>query len=90
MHFVVRSLLLTVILRKEALYRDRSCYGPPEYKCRYCNAIFWFEERIKSDSCTRLNRIVYNNCCKGGKISIPAFPERPEPLLSIARFDGDA
>ncbi|PWZ19988.1 hypothetical protein Zm00014a_037725 [Zea mays] len=34
--------------------------------------------------------IRYNNCCKGGKISIPPFKPRPEPLASLARFDDDA
>lgn len=33
---------------------------------------------------------MYNNCCKGGKVVIPPFLPRPEPLASLARFNGDA
>ena len=72
-----------------ASYNQRSYYGPPEYKCRHCDAIFWVEERIKSDSSSRNNRIVYSSCCKGGKVAIPAFRCWPEPLASLATFNGD-
>lgn len=80
----------TLLFYWAASYPERSYYGAPEYECRHCHAIFWRQERIKSDSSFRDGRIVYNNCCKGGKIRIPPFPERPEPLLSLAKFDGNA
>jgi hypothetical protein len=38
----------------------------------------------------RGGKIVYNKCCKGGKVVLPPFKQRPEPLASLARFDGDA
>ena len=31
----------------------------------------------------------YYNCCKGGKVSIPPYRPRPEPLATLARFNGD-
>jgi hypothetical protein len=33
--------------------------------------------------------IVYNNYCKGGKVSIPSYRPWPEPLSSLALFDGN-
>jgi hypothetical protein len=50
--------------------------------------MFWHQERIRSDSTSA--RIVYNRCCKGGKVVLPSFVDRPEPLTSLARFNGDA
>jgi len=37
---------------------------------------------------SRHNRVVYNNCCKGGKVAIPTFRCSPEPLASLATFNG--
>ncbi|WVZ58177.1 LOW QUALITY PROTEIN: hypothetical protein U9M48_008472, partial [Paspalum notatum var. saurae] len=69
-------------------YPDRSSYGPPEYKCPHCHALFWFQERVKSESQISSAKIVYNSCCRGGKVKIPPFQPRPEPLASLATFDG--
>lgn len=73
-----------------ATYPGRSFYGAPEYECRHCRALFWLHERIESDSSVRTGKIVYNKCCRGGKIVIPPYRDRPEPLNSLMRFDGDA
>jgi len=62
----------------------------PDYECRYCHAMFWLRECSSGQSTVRGGRIVYNKCCKGGKVVIPPFRKRPEPLASLARFDGDA
>lgn len=45
---------------------------------------------MKHGSVRRGGQPVYNSCCKGGKVVIPPFPPRPEPLASLARFGGDA
>jgi hypothetical protein len=50
--------------------------------------VFWYAERVRSNQ--QDSSIRYNNCCKGGKINIPPFKPRPEPLASLASFDGDA
>jgi hypothetical protein len=34
--------------------------------------------------------VTYNNCCKGGKVYIPPYKPRPEPLSTLACFDGEA
>eukprot|EP00267_Zea_mays_P055899 XP_023155935.1 uncharacterized protein LOC111589330 [Zea mays] len=72
----------------KASYPNRSYYGTPDYECSYCHAVFWYAERVRSNQ--QDSSIRYNNCCKGGKISIPPFKPRPKPLASLARFDGDA
>ncbi|PWZ45600.1 hypothetical protein Zm00014a_017675 [Zea mays] len=72
----------------KASYHARSYYGPPCYQCTHCSALFWYNERIGSSSGNR--SIVYNNCCKSGKVRLPPYSPRPEPLLSLARFDGDS
>ena len=82
-------LLNYVYWKKTASYPERSNLGAPDYTCKHGNAIFWYQERIKSDSSRRQNRITYNSCCKGGKIKIPRPCDRPEPLASLARFNGD-
>ena len=43
---------------KEA-YMERSHLGKPEYKCKYCDAIFWLDERNKKDT-------EHNHFCKYG------------------------
>ncbi|ONM15141.1 Helicase [Zea mays] len=69
-------------------YPERSYYGGPEHICPYCHAVFWFQERVKNDSCLTQRKIVYNLCCKGGKVNLKPF-ERPPPLLvDLLRFDG--
>ncbi|ONM34067.1 Helicase [Zea mays] len=71
-------------------YPERSYYGGPEHVCPYCHAVFWFQERVKSDSCSTQRKIVYNLCCRGGKVNLKPF-ERPPPLLvDLLRFDGGA
>jgi hypothetical protein len=35
-------------------------------------------------------KIVYNLCCKGGKINLKTYKKSPEPLCKLLRFDGDA
>lgn len=85
-------LFLCACLRQLLLdsYVGRSSYGMPDYECRYCHAMFWLRECSSGQSTVRGGRIVYNKCCKGGKVVIPPFRKRPEPLASLARFDGDA
>ncbi|AQK53981.1 hypothetical protein ZEAMMB73_Zm00001d051304 [Zea mays] len=69
-------------------YPERSYYGGPEHVCPYCHAVFWFQERVKNDSFSTQRKIVYNLCCKGGKVNLKPF-EYPPPLLAdLLKFDG--
>lgn len=71
-------------------YVGRSSYGAPDYTCRHCGAIFWLRECAAGQSSLRDGRVIYNSCCRGGKVVIPPFRDPPEPIASLARFDGDA
>jgi hypothetical protein len=35
-------------------------------------------------------KIIYNLCCKGGKIRLETYKKPPEPLCTLLQFDGDA
>jgi hypothetical protein len=48
---------------------------------------FWYGERV--GGLRGSQNIIYNGYCKGGKIYIPPFKSRPEPLASLASFDGN-
>jgi hypothetical protein len=76
-----------VFMTSAACYPNRSYYGKPDYECQHCKAVFWYGERVRSKQ--RDGSIVYYNCCKCGKISIPPYKPRPKPLATLARFDGD-
>jgi hypothetical protein len=73
-----------------ASHPGRSYYGPPTYRCPHCKAIFWLREGLRQGSARRNGQPIYNNCCRAGRVVIPPFAPRPEPLNSLARFDGDA
>lgn len=81
---------LSYVYEKKASYPGRSYYGPPEYECAHCSAVFWFHERSKRHSSVRGQRFVYNNCCRGGKVYIPPFREPPSFLAELLNFAGDA
>nr|BAD01692.1 helicase-like protein [Oryza sativa Japonica Group]BAD03910.1 helicase-like protein [Oryza sativa Japonica Group] len=91
--FVVRFsgfCLSTSIFLAKASYPDRSYYGPPTYECPYCRAMFWYQERVKSASAISKRKIIYNLCCKGGRIQLPKLRAPPEPLASLLNYNGDA
>jgi hypothetical protein len=45
---------------------------------------------VKSASAITERRVVYNNCCKGGKVFIPPARKPPEFLQALLDFDGPA
>src|SRR6266498_5206036 len=67
-------------------YPKRSYLQKPEYKCKYCDAIFWFNE--KNTKCNN-PEVTYSNCCKNGKIKIPKFREPPAYLKNLLNPKGD-
>ena len=71
-------------------YPDRSYYGGPTHECPYCGAVFWYQERVKSASAAATRKIVYNLCCRGGKINFKPYKKPPTSLADLLRFDGDA
>ncbi|PWA86574.1 hypothetical protein CTI12_AA139740 [Artemisia annua] len=47
--------------------------GDCNERCRYCNAAFWHEERLKGH-----REAKYHLCCGGGKIYMESDPDPPE------------
>jgi hypothetical protein len=84
------SLLIGFLSALIATYPDRSYYGGPDYECNHCGALFWYQERVVSQSSHRAKRIAYNLCCRGGKISLPPPKPFPPILQDLIRFDGGA
>jgi len=75
-------------MHKPVSYPGRSYHGPPAQQCSNCKAVFWNAESVGKEARTSSGSPIYNKCCKGGRIVIPPFLPRPEPLASLARFDG--
>ena len=71
-------------------YSQRSYLGIREHRCKYCNAIFWFEERNKDKNKHNRRDIIYSNCCKYGQIKIPPFKDPPEFLARLLDYKGDS
>jgi len=65
------------------LFQNTSLLGKLEYKCRHCDAIFWFNERNKSMTRHNNQEPIYSNCCKNGKIRIPKYKEPPTFLNEL-------
>ncbi|XP_074283474.1 uncharacterized protein LOC141608023 [Silene latifolia] len=61
--------------------REYLYLGDPEYKCPKCEAIMWFEERIKKTSTKKLTR--FNMCCRDGKIRLIKVKPPPEFLYRL-------
>ena len=70
-------------------YAEKSYLGKPDYKCKYCDAIFWFNERNKYETERNKQEVVYSNCYKRGKFLIPKFREPPTYLKNLLNPKGD-
>ncbi|CAH9098245.1 unnamed protein product, partial [Cuscuta epithymum] len=58
--------------------------GDPNCVCPFCEALFWYEERIESSS-TKMNP-KYSLCCSQNKVQLPVNKE--PPLLLQRLMDG--
>ena len=56
--------------------------------CAKCTSSYWFQERVVSASSIINRRIVYNNCCKGGKVFVQPFKKPPPFLQELINFAG--
>ena len=84
-------LFCVLVLRADnslAGYAGRSFYGGPSYTCDRCKESFWYQERAKAASCLRERRVVYNLCCKSGKVFIQPFKQPPDFLRELLAFNG--
>ena len=50
------------------------------FKCNYCNAYFWENEKLLRSTKTKF---MFSLCCNHGKISLPIWKTPPEPLFSL-------
>ena len=83
------SMALCLLCMDNAVsYPERSYYGAPDQRCCNCRAIFWHAEKVGKESRSSSASVIYNKCCKGGRVVIPPFLPRPEPLASLATFGG--
>src|SRR6266540_7327880 len=64
---------------KEA-YAEKSYLGKPDYKCKYCDAIFWINERSEKATQHNNKEVVYSNCCKNGNNQNPKIQGPPTYL----------
>ena len=85
--FSRRSMIYTMqreksygMLLTNTLYLD---LGDCTYKCQYCGAFFWFNER-----CNESKPLKYNLCCKNGKIKLPLLKETPAVLNNLLSYYG--
>jgi hypothetical protein len=63
-------------------YDKQSYLGEPNYQCKHCGAIFWYNERNQTES-RRSRQVIYTNCCKNEKIKIPPYKDPPEFLSRL-------
>jgi len=52
-------------------YPEKSYLGKPDYKCKYCDAIFWINERNQDATKCNNKEVVYSNYCNNGKNQNP-------------------
>ncbi|KAL3641767.1 hypothetical protein CASFOL_012582 [Castilleja foliolosa] len=64
------------VISKPTYFDDGDC----EFVCEFCNAFFWFAERITRPSSR--SRPQYTHCCKGGVVRLP-FPLYPPAELKL-------
>lgn len=92
MIFFLLGLILTFLCHSSfwfaASYRGRHYLGGSEYTCRYCKAVFWYDERVVHLSAFTQRRMFYNGCCKGGRVVLRKYRDWPSPLDKLIRFRG--
>ncbi|KAD6794516.1 hypothetical protein E3N88_05412 [Mikania micrantha] len=64
-----RSTLLRNSRQNMPFYLD---VGDCDRVCEFCDAFFWYDERLLASSVNRNPR--YNHCCKGGAVTLPYQP----------------
>lgn len=66
---------------------DYVSLGNPQYTCKYCQALLWFEERAtKSDKSSNLE---FSLCCMKGQVDLELLKKPPELLCKLISGDDD-
>ena len=58
-------------------YKD---HGDPTYKCGYCDALLWHDEKIKN---TPSSNPEFGLCCSRGKVQLPRLKQPPRLLRDL-------
>ncbi|XP_071728569.1 uncharacterized protein [Rutidosis leptorrhynchoides] len=58
--------------------------GVPTFKCIYCNASMWYEERSNKPNTTKTP--TFSLCCQNGKLLLPKLQEAPTLLKSLLDY----
>jgi hypothetical protein len=60
-------------------------FGKPTFRCRHCNALVWYEERLGPNKQSK--NPSFDICCKNGKISLLAYQKPPSYLEKLLNGD---
>ncbi|KAL3655874.1 hypothetical protein CASFOL_000270 [Castilleja foliolosa] len=55
--------------------------GDASYECRYCDALFWLDERLPREGSS--SNPSYSGCCQGGIVDLPRLLEPPVFLSDL-------
>ncbi|XP_071726987.1 uncharacterized protein [Rutidosis leptorrhynchoides] len=58
--------------------------GPPSFKCMYCNATMWYEER--SNKPKKTTSLTFSLCCQNGKLLLPKLQDPPMLLKTLLDY----
>nr|XP_025676655.2 uncharacterized protein LOC112776643 [Arachis hypogaea] len=61
-------------------------HGECIYECEFCNALFWYDERIGKHYNATIPK--YTLCCRGGQVQLPQ-PKEPPLILQRLMWNND-
>ena len=61
-------------------------FGKPTHRCKHCNALLWYEERLRPKVSTKTP--TFGMCCKQGKIRLPPLKKPPQYLDNLLNGEG--
>lgn len=61
-------------------------FGKPKNRCEHCNALLWYEERLRPKVKTR--KPAFGICCKQGKIKLPPRQRPPHYVDNLLNGEG--
>ncbi|CAA7032657.1 unnamed protein product [Microthlaspi erraticum] len=64
--------------KDKIVYNDE---GDMNYKCQYCNAKFWYGERLNRKR--RTKNPTFSLCCSQGQVKLPPLKEPPEAIKKL-------
>jgi len=62
-------------------------FQKPKYRCEHCNALLWYEERLRAKAKTK--KPAFGMCCKQGKTRLPPRQKPQNYLDNLLNGEGD-